>query len=90
MKQDLSEHLSDLDTPKCTGELASYGLIKIKIERIKMLLIPIGTILISSEVGETDDNLTLKLDKFGIQNGSRLKVDDFLHNSKLIINIEYQ
>jgi len=54
------------------------------------LLILIGTILISSEDGETDDNLSLKLDKFGIHDGSRLKVDDFLHNSKLIINIEYQ
>ena len=49
-----------------------------------------GTILISSEEGETDDNLLLKLDKFGIHDGSRLRVDDFLHNSKLIINIEYQ
>ena len=55
-----------------------------------MLVMLIGTILISSEEGETDDNLSLKLDRFGIQDGSRLKVDDFLHNSKLIINIEYQ
>lgn len=55
-----------------------------------VLNVDIGTILISSEDGETDDNLSLKLDKFGIQDGSRLKVDDFLHNSKLIINVEYQ
>ena len=55
-----------------------------------MLLMLIGTILISSEEGETDDNLLLRLDRFGIQDGSRLKVDDFLHNSKLVINIEYQ
>ena len=50
----------------------------------------IGTILISSEEGETDDNLSFKLDKFGIHNGSRLKVDDFLHSTKLIINIQFQ
>ena len=56
----------------------------------EILFMLVGTILISSEDGETDDNLSLKLDKFGIQDGSRLKVDDFLHNSKLIINIEYQ
>jgi len=48
-----------------------------------------GTILISSEEGETDDNLTLTLDKFGIRDGSRLKVDDFVHNTKLLINIEH-
>ncbi|XP_065900102.1 SUMO-activating enzyme subunit 2-like [Dysidea avara] len=48
-----------------------------------------GTILISSEEGETDDNLTFSLDKFGIRDGSRLKVDDFVHNTKLLINIEY-
>ena len=55
-----------------------------------MYIMLTGTILISSEEGETDDNLLLKLDKFGIRDGSRLRVDDFLHNSKLIINIEYQ
>ena len=49
----------------------------------------LGTILISSEEGETDDNLTFSLDKFGIRDGSRLKVDDFVHNTKLLINIEY-
>ena len=55
-----------------------------------MLLMLIGIILISSEEEETDDNLSLRLDRFGIQDCNRLKVDDFLHNSELIIDIEYQ
>lgn len=46
-----------------------------------------GTILISSEAGETDDNLTKTLAEFGVSNGSRLMADDFLQNYQLVLNI---
>ncbi|XP_011402782.1 PREDICTED: SUMO-activating enzyme subunit 2-like [Amphimedon queenslandica] len=46
-----------------------------------------GTILISSEEGETDDNLPKFLGEFNISGASRLKVDDFLQNYQLILNL---
>ena len=46
-----------------------------------------GTILISSEEGETDQNNSKVLLEFGITNGARLKIDDFLQNYELILNI---
>lgn len=46
-----------------------------------------GTILISSEEGETDDNLPKFLGEFNIGGASRLKVDDFLQNYQLILNL---
>lgn len=46
-----------------------------------------GTILISSEEGETDQNNLKVLSEFGITNASRLKVDDFHQNYELVLNI---
>nr|XP_020035955.1 SUMO-activating enzyme subunit 2 isoform X2 [Castor canadensis] len=46
-----------------------------------------GTILISSEEGETEANNHKKLSEFGIRNGSRLQADDFLQDYTLLINI---
>ncbi|XP_068595396.1 SUMO-activating enzyme subunit 2 [Brachionichthys hirsutus] len=46
-----------------------------------------GTILISSEEGETEANNNKYLCDFGICNGSRLQVDDFLQDYNLLINI---
>lgn len=46
-----------------------------------------GTILISSEEGETDQNNSKVLSEFGITNASRLKVDDFHQNYELVLNI---
>uniref|UniRef100_A0A336K919 SUMO-activating enzyme subunit n=1 Tax=Culicoides sonorensis TaxID=179676 RepID=A0A336K919_CULSO len=46
-----------------------------------------GTILISSEEGETDCNLEKKLKEFHIVDGSILKADDFLQNYELTITI---
>ncbi|KAH0519078.1 SUMO-activating enzyme subunit 2 [Microtus ochrogaster] len=46
-----------------------------------------GTILISSEEGETEANNPKKLSDFGIRNGSRLQADDFLQDYTLLINI---
>ncbi|XP_068168864.1 SUMO-activating enzyme subunit 2 isoform X2 [Antennarius striatus] len=46
-----------------------------------------GTILISSEEGETEANNNRFLSDFGICNGSRLQVDDFLQDYTLLINI---
>ncbi|NWR21560.1 SAE2 enzyme, partial [Emberiza fucata] len=43
-----------------------------------------GTILISSEEGETEGR---KLSDFGIRNGSRLQADDFLQDYTLLINV---
>ncbi|ERE65128.1 SUMO-activating enzyme subunit 2 [Cricetulus griseus] len=45
-----------------------------------------GTILISSEEGETEANNPEKLSDFGIRNGSRLQADDFLQDCTLLIN----
>ena len=69
-------------------------------------MIPSGTIVISSEEGETDgehhymwyvvtgvlllyytDNLPKHLCEFYITNCTRLKVDDFLQNYSLVLNI---
>ncbi|XP_048371887.1 SUMO-activating enzyme subunit 2 [Sphaerodactylus townsendi] len=46
-----------------------------------------GTILISSEEGETEANNHRKLSDFGIRNGTRLQADDFLQDYTLLINI---
>lgn len=46
-----------------------------------------GTILISSEEGETETNNNKFLSDFGISNGSRLQVDDFLQDYTLLVNV---
>uniref|UniRef100_A0A4W5P558 SUMO-activating enzyme subunit 2 n=1 Tax=Hucho hucho TaxID=62062 RepID=A0A4W5P558_9TELE len=46
-----------------------------------------GTILISSEEGETEANNCKFLSDFGIRNGSRLQVDDFLQDYTLLVNV---
>uniref|UniRef100_A0A6I8PP35 SUMO-activating enzyme subunit 2 n=1 Tax=Xenopus tropicalis TaxID=8364 RepID=A0A6I8PP35_XENTR len=46
-----------------------------------------GTILISSEAGETDANNNRKISEFGIRNSSQLQADDFLQDYTLMINI---
>lgn len=46
-----------------------------------------GSIIISSEEGETEENNDKTLNSFGITGGARLKVDDFLQNYELVINI---
>uniref|UniRef100_A0A8C4S6N4 SUMO-activating enzyme subunit 2 n=1 Tax=Erpetoichthys calabaricus TaxID=27687 RepID=A0A8C4S6N4_ERPCA len=46
-----------------------------------------GTILISSEEGETEGNNRKCLVEFGIRNGSRLQSDDFLQDYTLLVNI---
>jgi len=48
-----------------------------------------GTILISSEEGETEDNANKMLSEFGIQNGTRLKCDDFLQVYEVVVNIAH-
>ncbi|XP_060109667.1 SUMO-activating enzyme subunit 2 [Heteronotia binoei] len=46
-----------------------------------------GTILISSEEGETEANNHRKLSDFGIRNGTQLQADDFLQDYTLLINV---
>ncbi|XP_072373882.1 SUMO-activating enzyme subunit 2 [Scyliorhinus torazame] len=46
-----------------------------------------GTILISSEEGETEANNNKNLSEFGICNGSRLQVDDFLQDYTLTVTL---
>ncbi|XP_062856385.1 SUMO-activating enzyme subunit 2 isoform X3 [Trichomycterus rosablanca] len=46
-----------------------------------------GTILISSEEGETEANNGKLLSDFGIRNGSRLQADDFLQDYTLLVNV---
>lgn len=46
-----------------------------------------GSIIISSEEGETAGNSTKTLTFFGISGGSRLKADDFLQNYELVVNL---
>ncbi|XP_037539233.1 SUMO-activating enzyme subunit 2 [Nematolebias whitei] len=46
-----------------------------------------GTILISSEEGETEANNPKFLSDFGIRNGSRLQSDDFLQDYTLLVNV---
>ncbi|KAM5138782.1 SUMO-activating enzyme subunit 2 [Mantella aurantiaca] len=46
-----------------------------------------GTILISSEAGETEANNDRKLSEFGIRNNTRLQADDFLQDYTLLINV---
>ncbi|XP_041853499.1 SUMO-activating enzyme subunit 2 [Melanotaenia boesemani] len=46
-----------------------------------------GTILISSEEGETEANNNKFLADFGIRNGSRLQADDFLQDYTLLVNV---
>ena len=47
-----------------------------------------GTIMISSEEGETDDNWDKKLSDFKIVNSTRLKADDFLQNYELVVIVK--
>ncbi|XP_060066201.1 SUMO-activating enzyme subunit 2-like [Ylistrum balloti] len=49
-----------------------------------------GTILISSEEGETEENADKILSEFGINNGCRLKCDDFLQNYSLVLNVAHR
>jgi ubiquitin-like 1-activating enzyme E1 B len=49
-----------------------------------------GTIVISSEEDETEENLPHILCDFGIVHGTRLKADDFLQNYQLIVNIVHR
>lgn len=47
-----------------------------------------GTILISSEKGETDSNWDKMLSDFKINNSTRLKGDDFLQNYELVVIVK--
>eukprot|EP00794_Sanderia_malayensis_P018863 gene18863-20763_t len=49
-----------------------------------------GTILISSEEGETEENNDKVLSYFKIISGTRLKADDFLQNYELVVNIRHR
>lgn len=49
-----------------------------------------GTILISSEEGETEDNWHKFLSDFNIVHGTRLKGDDFLQNYELVVTIRHK
>lgn len=49
-----------------------------------------GSILISSEEGETDENLPKTLSEFHVGNSSRLTADDFLQNYQLVLNIQHR
>ena len=44
-----------------------------------------GTILISSEEGETEENMGRPLSYFNIGNNDRLKCDDFMQNFQLVL-----
>ena len=46
-----------------------------------------GTIMISSEEGETEENWPKLLSEFKIINSTRLKGDDFLQNYELVVNV---
>ncbi|BFZ19816.1 hypothetical protein BsWGS_22855 [Bradybaena similaris] len=46
-----------------------------------------GTIIISSEEGETEENNDKFLSDFGVGNNTRLKCDDFLQNYNLIVTV---
>ncbi|KAL8570498.1 E1 ubiquitin-activating protein uba2 [Nucella lapillus] len=48
-----------------------------------------GTIIISSEEGETEENNDKFLSDFAIRNGTRLKCDDFLQVYSLVITISH-
>ncbi|GFO25436.1 sumo-activating enzyme subunit 2 [Plakobranchus ocellatus] len=48
-----------------------------------------GTILISSEEGETEDNEDKYLSDFGVVNNTRLKCDDFLQNYSLVVTVAH-
>nr|XP_058972734.1 short transient receptor potential channel 4-associated protein-like [Pocillopora verrucosa] len=49
-----------------------------------------GSILISSEEGETDENLPKTLREFHVGNSARLKADDFLQSYQLILNVVHR
>ncbi|XP_068697118.1 SUMO-activating enzyme subunit 2-like [Montipora foliosa] len=49
-----------------------------------------GSILISSEEGETEENLPKTLSEFQVVNSTRLKADDFLQNYQLVLNIKHR
>ncbi|XP_041376395.1 SUMO-activating enzyme subunit 2-like isoform X2 [Gigantopelta aegis] len=48
-----------------------------------------GSIVVSSEEGETDENMDKLLSDFAINNGTRLKCDDFLQNYELVVIIAH-
>lgn len=49
-----------------------------------------GSILISSEEGETEENLPKTLSEFIMGNSARLKADDFLQNYQLVLNVKHK
>lgn len=44
-----------------------------------------GTIIVSSEEGETEENMSKSLATFGIGNGTRLQADDFHQNYQIVL-----
>jgi len=48
-----------------------------------------GSIIISSEEGETEENNDKTLSSFGIEHNTRLKCDDFLQNYSLNLNVAH-
>ena len=85
------EIIVNMDTTKISVKQLEDKLIK---EKFGMIAPDVeiddgkGTILISSEEGETDGNWDKKLSEFKIINSTRLKVDDFLQSYELVIIVK--
>lgn len=81
-----------IDTSKTTIKELDEVVLKNRLNMIApdVIIDGTGTVVISSEEGETEDNNNKFLEEFGIKDGTILKIDDFQQNYSLTVTIVYR
>lgn len=81
-----------IDTSKTTIRELDEVVLKNRLNMIApdVIIDGTGTVVISSEEGETEDNNNKFLEELGIKDGTILKIDDFQQNYSLTVTIVYR
>lgn len=81
-----------IDTSKTTIKELDEVVLKNRLNMIApdVIIDGTGTVVISSEEGETEDNNNKFLEELGIKDGTILKIDDFQQNYSLTVTIVYR
>ncbi|XP_033202309.1 ubiquitin-like activating enzyme 2 [Bombus vancouverensis nearcticus] len=82
----------EIDTSKTTIKELDEVVLKNRLNMIApdVIIDGTGTVVISSEEGETEDNNNKFLEELGIKDGTILKIDDFQQNYSLTVTIVYR
>ena len=88
----MPEVILAIDTSKTTIKELLEIVLKSRLNMIApdVMIDGIGSVVISSEEGETEENNDKLLEELGIKDGTILKVDDFQQNYSLTITIIYR